>query len=166
MAREGFNGEFAVDFAQEHEIAPYRTYCRTSPESVVRIIRDLHQQTTPDENFFAALAAAGEFVKGEIPSQANVAVWYRLVDAGIVDALVDSILASNALVMEFPPETPEHIRKRAQLEVSVSGENCASCLSVDHATCRQLRHIIMLWRHSPTRRDLRRWEHPGRRIKL
>lgn len=117
FAKEGAKGEFAVVFAQEHEIAPYRTYCRTSPKRIVRVIRNERGQMNPDDNVFAALAAVAELVRGATPSKDKVTVWHKLVDAGIVDALTDNILKATFSELEFPPETPERIKERTKHEV-------------------------------------------------
>ena len=120
FAKEGAQGEFAVVFAQDHEIAPYRTYCRTSPKRIVRVIRNERGQMNPDDNVFAALAAVAELVRGSAPGQDQVSVWHKLVDAGIVDALTDNMLKATFSELEFPVDTPERIKERTQLEVRVA----------------------------------------------
>ena len=104
-------------------MAPVRQLCRTSPKSVVQMMRTIYKpndepevQRNQGESVAVSLKAVGELVKEEPVSEEKLQTWRKLVDAGIIDALIFNVLSSTNIV-QFSPDMPEELKEKILTEV-------------------------------------------------
>lgn len=131
--RRSSSDDVQIIACTEEQVAPIRRLCRTSPQRVVDMIRvqataetaqvvnNIH--ANKEGNVIAALAAVGELVKGVHVSPDKMAIWKKLIDAGIVDSLVYNILNSTNFI-ETLPGMPEDLKERAMNQVNTISSLC------------------------------------------
>ncbi|KAF7795648.1 hypothetical protein EIP86_006813 [Pleurotus ostreatoroseus] len=95
--------------------------CRTAPARAVRILRRelvrasaSHAEVGRETRRWAAMSVAvGELVKGAPPAPRDLAAWRRLVEAGVVEALVDEVVEGTQMFLEPLVGVSKEFQERA-----------------------------------------------------
>ncbi|KAJ3543283.1 hypothetical protein NM688_g5872 [Phlebia brevispora] len=111
-------------YCTEEQVATCRKLCKTSPKRVVQFIhKDVKVDNAGnvknnglDQNTAASLVAVGELVKGERANPEHMKTWRKLIDAGVIEALVYSVL-NSANFFQTLPGMPEDIKQKAMDDV-------------------------------------------------
>lgn len=105
------------------DVEPYRLHCKTNPRRVVDALRfrgdpENTSNTLEDlsRSMYAAMAAANELVTGPRPSAEQKREWGKLVDLGIVDALVALVLSPTVVSVKTEDNVPQDLLQEIRSE--------------------------------------------------